>query len=189
MHYDSRYTTHMQRKKVWGVFLFLFLGIYFVHISANPEEWHFFDGVNLIFHEAGHAIFFFLGEFLQIAAGSLLQVGIPLSIVFYFFFQKKNFSSYVTLFWVGQSIVNVSVYAGDAVRMQLPLLGGVSVIHDWNYLLSSLHLLWATEYIAGFLYILGYVCYAGATYLGITHALGMKAAWLKKAQSSVDMHG
>ncbi|PYM31744.1 MAG: zinc ribbon domain-containing protein, partial [Candidatus Rokuibacteriota bacterium] len=37
----------------------------------------FLHGVNLIFHEAGHVIFGFLGEFIAVAGGSLNQVLIP----------------------------------------------------------------------------------------------------------------
>jgi hypothetical protein len=37
----------------------------------------FLHGVNLVFHEAGHVIFGFLGEFIAVAGGSLNQVLIP----------------------------------------------------------------------------------------------------------------
>jgi hypothetical protein len=52
------------------------------------------------------------------------------------------------LFWVGESLLNVSVYAADSVRMQLPLLGGDNSIHDWNYMLDHLGLLRQTAGIA-----------------------------------------
>ena len=38
----------------------------------------FLHGVNLIFHEAGHVIFGFFGEFIAVLGGSLNQVLIPL---------------------------------------------------------------------------------------------------------------
>ena len=59
------------------------------------------------------------------------------------------------LFWVGESILNVSVYAGDAVALQLPLLGGQDSIHDWNYLLTSLNLLSSTVLIGGVIRLVG----------------------------------
>jgi hypothetical protein len=59
------------------------------------------------------------------------------------------------LFWVGESILNVSIYAGDSVALQLPLLGGENSIHDWNYMLSSLNLLPSTAAVAGVLRLLG----------------------------------
>jgi hypothetical protein len=59
--------------------------------------------------------------------------------------------------WVGQSIMNVSIYIKDAIVMSLPLLGGDSVIHDWNYLLSTLGMLQHTNTIASVFYYLGIV--------------------------------
>ena len=73
--------------------------------------------------------------------------------------------------WVGQNIINVSVYAGDAVAMQLPLLGGDSVIHDWNYLLGTLHVLkWAPE-VAGILFALGILAICFGAVLSFVFAL------------------
>lgn len=152
--------------------VFLVLGFYFASISHNPSEWHFLDAVNLIFHEAGHAIFFFLGDFVQMAGGTIMQVLVPASVTYYFYKRKQYFSACVILFWVGQSFVNVSVYAGDAIAMQLPLLGGENVIHDWNYLLSSLNILSATPYISEALYLTGFVIYIVAFYFGIHDAVG-----------------
>ena len=57
--------------------------------------------------------------------------------------------------WIGESITNVAIYAKDAIIMQLPLLGGDSVIHDWNYLLSTLNILKYTDIIGGIIYYLG----------------------------------
>lgn len=116
-------------------------GWYFLRAAFTPRDWHFIDYANLIFHEAGHTIFFFLGEWVQILMGSGLQVLLPLGIALYFWYTEQRYSAAVCLMWVGQSLTNVSVYAADARVMQLPLLGGDSVVHDWNYLLSSVHLL------------------------------------------------
>jgi hypothetical protein len=74
------------------------------------------------------------------------------------------------LFWVGESILNVSVYAGDSLALQLPLLGGQDSIHDWNYLLSSLNLLPATAKIAGAIRLLGTLVIALAAFGSIRFA-------------------
>ena len=37
----------------------------------------FIHGIDLIFHEAGHVIFGFFGQFLAVLGGSLMQVLIP----------------------------------------------------------------------------------------------------------------
>lgn len=129
--------------------------LYFFWCAYDPYQWHLIDGVNLVIHEAGHLIFSFLGEFMMIAGGSLLQVIMPALFVGYFWYHAKYFSAALVLFWVGESILNVSVYAGDSLALQLPLLGGQDSVHDWNYLLSSLNLLPATAKVAGAIRLLG----------------------------------
>ena len=98
----------------------------------------------------------FFGDFIHVAMGSGLQVFLPLSIAIYFFYTQQRFAGAMCLMWVGESITDVSVYAGDAIAMQLPLLGGDSVIHDWNYLLSSMHVLRYTPQIAATLSAIGF---------------------------------
>lgn len=141
--------------------------LYSIHYLLTPSSWHFIDYVNLIFHEAGHAIFMLCGQFISIAMGSGLQILIPLSIALYFYTTTQKLSAAICLMWTGFNFINVSIYAADAITMNLPLLGGDSVIHDWNYLLSTLSLLEATPHIAGIFYTLGFLC----TTLGIGSAL------------------
>lgn len=138
--------------QVAGVVLF---GGYFLYCALTPAAWHFIDNANLIFHEAGHAIFIFFGQFISIAMGSGLQIFLPLGIAAYFFYKQQKFEGSITLMWAGQNIINVSVYAADAVAMRLPLLGGDAVMHDWHYLLSATNLLSAAPVVAGLLYTLG----------------------------------
>ena len=118
---------------------------YFFWCAYDPYQWHLIDGVNLVVHEAGHLIFRPFGEFMMIAGGSLFQVIMPALFVGYFCYTRKFYSAALVLFWVGESILNVSVYAGDSLDLQLPLLGGQDSIHDWNYMLSSLNLLPAPQ--------------------------------------------
>jgi hypothetical protein len=126
----------------------ILMGAYFLWAAAHPDEWRMIDGVNLIIHEAGHLLFRPFGEFLMIAGGSLFQVIVPAVFAAYFYFNKNNFSCALVLLWVGESLLNVSVYAADSVVMQLPLLGGNDSIHDWNYMLDQLNLLRQTGKVA-----------------------------------------
>ena len=121
---------------------------YFLWCAIDPFQWHFIDGVNLVIHEAGHTVFSPLGEFMMIAGGSLFQVIIPAGFWAYFLYRGQQYSAALVLFWVGESLLNVSVYASDAQAMQLPLLGGGDSQHDWNYLLTSLNVLQSTDMIA-----------------------------------------
>ena len=130
-------------------------GAYFLWAALHPDQWRLIDGVNLLIHEAGHLFFRPFGEFMMIAGGSLFQVIVPLVFAGYFFFSKKEFSAALVLFWLGESMLNVSVYAADSVLMQLPLLGGNDTIHDWNYMLNELGLLWQTGKIASVIRALG----------------------------------
>lgn len=123
-------------------------GAYFLWAAAHPDQWRMIDGVNLIIHEAGHMLFRPFGELIMIAGGSLFQVIVPATFAGYFYFNKKYFSCALVLFWLGESLLNVSVYAADSVVMQLPLLGGDNSIHDWNYMLDRLGLLGQTGGIA-----------------------------------------
>lgn len=132
--------------------------LYFWNYALNPARWNFIDSANLIFHEAGHSIFFFFGDFIQAAMGSGLQILLPLFISAYFFFTGQKISASLCLLWVGQNFISVSLYAGDAVRMQMDLLGGEAVTHDWNYLLSTAGLLKYTSLIAGLLHFAGIIC-------------------------------
>lgn len=138
----------------------LIASLYFLWCAYDPYQWHLIDGVNLVLHEAGHFLFRIFGDFITIAAGSLFQVIMPAIFVGYFCYQRQFYSASLVLFWVGESILNVSVYAGDAVAQQLPLLGGEGTIHDWNYLLGSLNLLSATTPIAGMIRLLGTIVIA-----------------------------
>lgn len=137
--------------------------LYFWNYALTYSEWHFIDNVNLIFHEAGHFIFSFLGMFIKIAAGSGLQVTIPALFAFYFFKKYQKISASVCLLWVGQNLLNISVYAGDAIKQNLNLLGGDGVIHDWNYLLSTTGLLKQAPVVASAIYALGMLLILGGT--------------------------
>lgn len=142
-------------KKYYSLILSLIPIAYFWNCAANHTSQHFIDYVNLIFHEAGHVIFSFFGTFIHIAAGSAFQVLLPLFIAGYFFYKHQNISGSVVLLWVGQSIINVSVYARDAINMNLDLLGGDAVTHDWNALLTMTGLLKHTYTIANIIYSIG----------------------------------
>lgn len=126
----------------------LLAGAYFLWAAAHPDHWRLIDGVNLVIHEAGHLFFRPLGEFMMIAGGSLFQIIVPAVFAGYFFFHGKQYSGALVLFWLGESLLNVSVYAADSLAMQLPLLGGNDSIHDWNYMLERLDLLGQTGAIA-----------------------------------------
>ena len=87
--------------------------------------------------------------------GSGFQVLLPILISVYFFVNDQKISGAVCLAWAGQNLLNVSIYAGDAIKMQLDLLGGDVSMHDWNYLLRTTNLLRYTDTIARCIYTAG----------------------------------
>lgn len=142
-------------KLIFAAFAFL----YFIWIAKNPAESSFLDLVDLPIHETGHLLFRPFGELLMVAGGSLFQVIFPAVFVGYFVWQKQFYSAAIVLFWVGQSVLNVYVYANDAVAMQLVLTSGSTgsegSFHDWNYILDKFNLLDSTRTIAGIIRFTG----------------------------------
>lgn len=139
----------------WNIIGYSICVIYFSSSAIHPSSWHMIDGANLIIHEAGHPLFSIFGQTVGIAGGTILQLLIPCLFALYFYRQQETTSFSVMLLWIGQSLINVSVYLGDAVSMQLPLLGGDGTIHDWNYLLGHMGALQYTSGISHTIFGLG----------------------------------
>ncbi|MEJ7848093.1 MAG: hypothetical protein WKF92_08405 [Pyrinomonadaceae bacterium] len=91
----------------------ILLIIYFLWIASDPMQGSFLDLVDLPIHETGHLLFRPFGEFMMIAGGSLFQIIFPAVFVGYFVWHEKYYSAAIVLFWVGQRILNVWVYASE----------------------------------------------------------------------------
>jgi len=114
----------------------------------------FIHGIDLVFHEAGHVIFGFFGAFLAVLGGSLMQVLIPVIATAAFVRTRQWASAAVTLFWTGQALTDVAIYAADGRARALPLLAE-GLIHGWNYILGRLGLLQSAESIGRDIFALG----------------------------------
>jgi hypothetical protein len=102
--------------------------------------------VNLVFHEAGHVLFGFLGELIAALGGSVMQVLVPVVCAITFLRHLNPYGAAVASWWAGQSLVELAPYIYDARSQRLVLLGGVTGrdvpgYHDWNNILSKLGLL------------------------------------------------
>jgi hypothetical protein len=135
-------TTHKSLNYPKAAFTAL-LAAYGIICARSVDDGSFLDRVDLIAHEAGHLLFGWFGEFMLVVGGTLGQLIVPAGIAAYFIVRREFFSSSVALFWVGQSLLNISVYVKDAAAMELPLvsLGGGDSIHDWNWLLLKFNVL------------------------------------------------
>ena len=102
--------------------------------------------VDLPFHEAGHLVFTFLGDFMHVLGGTLGQVIVPAVCAAAFLRQAEPFGASCCLWWTGQSFIDIAPYVYDARAGQLRLLGGVTgqdnpCFHDWHNILGRLGLL------------------------------------------------
>lgn len=129
------YTTVFIGFSIWGA--------YFINLNYESAEigQSFMHVINLVFHEAGHVLFSFFGRFMTILGGSLLQVLVPVALMFAFLWSRRDgFGASVCLWWAGQSLMDLAPYIADARVMRLPLLGGgtgfdMPGAHDWNNIL------------------------------------------------------
>lgn len=147
----------------WSVFYVLFL----YQAARGTGFLLLMDGVFVPIHEGGHLLFRFFGEFLNIAGGTLLQLGVPVALAIYFLFQRQAQGVAFCMFFFFEQFLPIATYMAEARAQDLPLLtigGGDYVIHDWNYLFSKVGLLQHDTQIAmavHFMGWLGMLCVAG----------------------------
>jgi hypothetical protein len=144
--------------------LFLTPVLAYVLWLAFAYEYHFIDGVNLLFHEAGHVFLAFFGETIHFLGGTIGQLFFPIACGLHFLQAGKFFETNLMGIWLAESLMNTARYLGDAQAQSLPLVGGH--IHDWNWLLQRWGLLDHCEGIAGGLHLLAallaFACLIGA---------------------------
>ena len=136
-----------------GLFLVLLVpyGLWLVF----AYDYHFLDGANLLFHEAGHVFFGYLGETIGILGGTLGQFVFPVAAGVQFLMKGRRFDAAVCGVWFGENLMYTARYLGDARDMVLPRVGGE--IHDWNWLLSRWGLLDQCETLARLVHLIGSV--------------------------------
>jgi hypothetical protein len=153
----------------------ILLSLYFLSIAYAPLQGSFLDLVDLPIHETGHLLFRPFGEFMMVAGGSLFQIIVPAIFAVYFVWNRKFYSAAIVLFWVGQSVLNVFVYAADSVSMQIVLTSGLTgsegSFHDWNYLLTETGLINSTKTVAGLIRFLGTLTIIAAGVLSIYYSI------------------
>ena len=139
-------------------------------LTYSREGWvPLLSNVDLGIHELGHMIAFWAPELLVQAAGSFLQVAVPVCFGVYFWLRRDRLAVILMLAWAAESLNNVSVYIYDATRMALQLLGddGSGAGHDWHNILSRLGLLEHTDGIAYTVRGLSCLSFAAASFLAL----------------------
>ncbi len=139
----------------WG------LKIIFSSIESNYAGESFLHLINLPFHEAGHILFRVLGRFMTAAGGSLMQLLVPLICLLTFILMTRDtFGASVSLWWLGENLIDLAPYINDARDLKLVLLGGVTGkdvddYHDWEFILRKLGLLEYDHFFARVSHLLG----------------------------------
>jgi hypothetical protein len=147
------------------VFLILAYYTWILLIRRTPTFEIFLHRVDLPFHEAGHILFSFGGQILTLMGGGIMQVLMPCLIFGHFLYRSDYLGSTAILFWIGENLLDVSYYVGDARTMELQLIGCEEPPcenHDWHQILSSLGMLQWDTFISRILYGLGSVLMVAA---------------------------
>ena len=114
----------------WGAFYALFL----VHAATNTSGFLFLDFANLMVHEAGHALFSWLGYYTQILGGTLGELLVPILCTLAFVRRGQTTAVAFCAFWTFENLLYIATYMGDARTSALPLVG--SEESDWTILFT-----------------------------------------------------
>lgn len=130
--------------------------------------WH---GINLGFHEAGHALFSPFGWLLGVAGGTILEVLIPVIAGYMLYRQQRDwFGVGVAACWLGIVCFETATYAGDARTLALPLVSPFGdpgpAGHDWANLLGHFRVLRHTAKVAAAWELAGRVIMTGGVVFG-----------------------
>lgn len=172
----ERYVPLLYKSGVYAFLIVFLLQAIQVFASYDPGViwpgllWVFRTFTFLPLHEGGHVIFMFFGKTLHALGGSFWQIAFPL-LWFIIAVQQKSQVAPFPLFWVGENMMDVSLYIRDAPVRVLPLLGGKRSGHDWYYILSQWNLLDSADVLADLMFYTGiFICIA-AIVAGIAWAV------------------
>ena len=141
--------------------LFLLHGV-FLPKTTRIEDWSLFNGlvhnVNLVFHEAGHALFGLFGNnTLMILGGILNQLLIPFIVFASFFYHRDRAGTAFALLWFFGNFIDVSIYMADGRFLKLPLIGGLGMeAHDWRNLFNHFDLWGVDQALSNMMFYLGW---------------------------------
>lgn len=119
---------------VWFVWIFW-------HHLRDPLYTSLWNGLNLVFHEMGHALFMWSGsEFWTTAGGTILEWAVPLLAGVALWRQGERFGAAICLCWLATALYDSAAYAADARLHVLPLVSPFGLAgpeqHDWTNLLT-----------------------------------------------------
>lgn len=89
-----------------------------------------------------------------------MQILIPIICGLTFIKNGKIFEATVMGIWLGENFLDTSDYVADAQKQLLPLIGGESSTHDWNWLLNKAGIIEHAEALGTAVYIIGAIIIA-----------------------------
>jgi hypothetical protein len=114
----------------WGLFYAVFL----VYAATDTSGFLILDHANLMFHEAGHALFSWAGYYTHILGGTIGQLLLPMICALAFVRRGETAGAAFCAFWFFENLLYVAAYMADARRSALPLVG--SDESDWTILFT-----------------------------------------------------
>ena len=124
-----------------------------------------------IVHESGHGVCYLLPcpKFITALNGTLFQVAFPLFIYFYYRYKKRDFLSYIGIYFTGFSLQYTAWYISTSYRGAYVSASdsflGVDGYHDFYYILDTLGVLNHYEGIATFVKVVAYILMFGSVVL------------------------
>lgn len=127
----------------WALELNIFFAVQYKHVFGFNFIYFVMDIVTLIIHEAGHTFLRFSGsELLMIMGGTIFQLLIPFLVFVFGWWNKKQYTAQLALYWLGFSWLDTAAYCADARFRQMPLLGDLpKSAHDFYNILTRLNMM------------------------------------------------
>jgi hypothetical protein len=135
--------------------------------------------VDFVCHEMGHFLFGGMGEYVAVLGGTIAQLFLPVICLVLTLRRRQWGMVSVFIFWIGQSLIQISAYIRDAQSQSLKLfspgaiLGGGNPIHDWHYLLDKTGLLWADQFFGWSVFALGVSLMLGSALIMFARGTGL----------------
>lgn len=132
--------------------------------------WTLFSGINFGAHEFGHLAFAFLGEWMSVAGGSLMQLLVPIGAGAVVLLRGKDwFGAAICGLFLASSLGELSWYIADARARDLDLVSfsEEGAIHDWSYLLTHAGLIRQDQQIARLARMLGWGALLASVVVGV----------------------
>jgi hypothetical protein len=112
----------------------VFYAVFFLYAATNTTGFLIIDHANLMFHEAGHAIFGWAGYYTVILGGTIGELLVPFLCTLVFIRRGETTAVALCAVWTFENFLDVATYMADARRSALPLVGGDE--SDWTILFT-----------------------------------------------------